>query len=78
MPIYEFKCKNCGKVNEFIELNFKEINLRCNFCGSGELIKSFSKLSVLSTNKDNISKTCCGREERCDSPPCNDDGRCRR
>lgn len=64
--------QNCGKVNEFIELNFKKINLRCNFCGSEELVKLFSKPSVLGIYKDNESKTSCGKGERGDSPPCID------
>ncbi len=77
MPIYEFKCKNCGKVSEFIELNFDEINLKCKFCGSYQLIKLFSKPSLLNNSRES-GKTCCGRDERCDTPPCKDEGRCKR
>ncbi|MFC1658800.1 FmdB family zinc ribbon protein [Candidatus Omnitrophota bacterium] len=46
MPIYEYQCKDCGKISEFLE-------------GVG---------------KDKIEKVC----RHCDTPPCSDNGICRR
>ncbi len=77
MQIYEYKCKNCEKINEFFLSDFNEGDLKCNFCGGKELVRLFSKTSVLKNTRSK-GKTCCGRDERCDTPPCSGDSRCRR
>jgi len=81
MPIYEYRCNNCGKVSEFLEgIGGSEVDKTCKHCGSKKLDKIFSKSYV---SKGNIigsqgGKTCCGRDERCDTPPCSSDGECKR
>ena len=82
MPLYEFKCRKCGKVSEFlIGVTKGAVEIKCNFCGSKNMDKIFSR-SFISTAGHVIGsqkgKTCCGRTERCDNPPCSDDGVCRR
>ncbi len=82
MPIYEYKCKNCDKISEFlIGVNQDKPEIKCEFCGSKELEKIFSK-TIVRTNSSipglRGGKTCCGRDERCDTPPCSDDGACKR
>ncbi len=82
MPIYEYKCNNCGKVSEFLEGVGKEkLEKVCKHCGSKKLSKIFSK-SFVSTSGHFIGAqggtTCCGRTERCEKPPCSDDGTCKR
>jgi len=77
MPIYEYFCKKCGKINEFIEIISSDKKFKCQFCGSEELQKIVSKPSFLK-NFGEKGKTCCGRDERCDTPPCSSDGFCRR
>ncbi len=82
MPIYEYQCKNCGKVSEYlVGVAQEEIEIKCKLCGSKKLNKIFSK-SNISTSGHLIGsqggKTCCGRDERCDTPPCSDSGICRR
>lgn len=82
MPIYEYKCKDCGKVSEFLVGVTKDMSeIKCNFCGSKNLDKIISG-SFISTSGHIIGsqggKTCCGRDERCDTPPCSDGGVCRR
>lgn len=82
MPIYEYKCQDCGKVSEFLVGVSKDVaKIRCNFCKSHNLKKMFSQ-SFVSTGGHMVGsqgdKTCCGRSERCDSPPCADGGGCRR
>ena len=82
MPIYEYRCKDCGKVSEFLEgVGEEKIEKVCKYCKSKELSKVFSKSNV-STGGHFIAsqagKTCCGKTERCDTPPCSDNGVCRR
>ena len=82
MPIYEYRCAECGKVSEFLEgVVEDEIEKKCKHCGSRQLNRILSKIHV--TTGGNIigsqsGKTCCGRDERCEKPPCSDDGRCKR
>ncbi len=82
MPIYEYKCNNCGRINEFLEgVNQDRIEKICRYCNSRDLIKIFSR-SFVSTGGDTVDSqagvTCCGRDKRCESPPCSDDGICKR
>ena len=99
MPIYEYKCKDCGKVSEFLvgvgqqdeEISAEGARLpdgqgsasgrKCSHCGGAKLDKIISG-SFISTGGHIIGsqggKTCCGRTERCDTPPCSSDGVCKR
>lgn len=82
MPIYEYKCRDCGKISEFlIGVSGDAPEIKCSFCKSRNLEKIFSQ-SFISTSGNIIGsqggKTCCGRTERCDTPPCSDGGVCRR
>jgi len=82
MPIYEYKCKDCGKVSEFLVGVTKDaVEIKCSFCNSENLDKIFSQ-SFVSTSGHIIGaqggKACCGRDERCDTPPCSDGSTCRR
>jgi putative FmdB family regulatory protein len=43
MPIYEYRCKQCGKVSEkFVRASQEEESLSCAFCGHEELERQFS------------------------------------
>ncbi len=80
MPIYEYKCDDCGKVSEFLfGVTQEGVEIICNHCGSKNMNKIFSK-SYVSVGKSNnlAGKTCCGRDERCEKPPCSDIGKCER
>ena len=82
MPIYEYKCRDCGKVSEFlVGVGQEKAEIKCSSCGSKKLEKIFSQ-SVIATGGHIIGsqggKTCCGKDERCDTPPCSDGGVCRR
>ena len=82
MPIYEYKCRDCSKVSEFlVGVTNDIIEIKCSFCNSKNLDKTFSQ-SFISTGGRIIGsregKTCCGRTDRCDTPPCSDDGVCKR
>lgn len=80
MPIYEYKCRDCGRITEaYIPVIKQDISLSCSHCQSKNLEKIFSTpSSVRMGNSSSKGSTCCGRTERCDTPPCSDGGVCRR
>ncbi|MDY0132121.1 MAG: zinc ribbon domain-containing protein [Desulforegulaceae bacterium] len=45
MPIYEYGCKNCGKVDEVIHGFSEEGPQTCRFCGKGPVKKLISRSS---------------------------------
>jgi putative FmdB family regulatory protein len=78
MPVYDFKCQECGKVSEFLLPVLPDSKeLACPGCGSKNLEKRISAPSLL-RSATKSSTTCCGREERCEKPPCSTGERCRR
>ncbi len=74
MPIFEFKCKSCGKISEFILGHNKDRNaMQCRFCGSNQLEKIFSVPSMVkaeggSQDFPRESGECCGITNPCDDP----------
>ncbi|MEN6383700.1 MAG: zinc ribbon domain-containing protein [Phycisphaerales bacterium] len=58
MPLIEYKCESCGKVNEFLEksLNSKQSHT-CPSCGGKKLTKQFSTFSAVIKNPAD-GKTC--------------------
>jgi len=79
MPIYEYRCQRCGQVSEFLVKTVSGgQNLSCPRCGSGDLEKLLSAPSLLKENTASPGHTCCGRTERCETPPCSTDDRCQR
>jgi putative FmdB family regulatory protein len=58
MPIFEYKCSNCGKISEFLVSGGGNKKLNCPDCGSSKLEK---QLSVFSAQvKEGQSKKCHG------------------
>jgi len=80
MPIYEYRCENCGKITEFLVMRSSDAEtVICKYCGSKKLKKLISKpAAVIMGNSRSPGSTCCGRTERCDSPPCSNGGDCKR
>lgn len=79
MPIYEFKCKECGKVSEVLFRSWEGASGICPQCGSSDTERLLSGGYSIRTESDPApGATCCGRTERCDSPPCSTTGSCRR
>ncbi len=78
MPVYEFRCQECGKVSEFL-LSSPSGGKKpvCPGCGSQDLERLISAPSLLHNNASS-STTCCGRTERCDRPPCSTGEGCHR
>ena len=79
MPIYEYRCKACGAVSEYLVGLGDDDRIRCKVCGGSEMnrIPSASSFTFQSPGRM-PGRTCCGREERCKTPPCSDGGTCRR
>ncbi len=71
MPIYEFRCKECDEVTEFITaVSNNTETFTCSKCGSKDLEKLLSITNISSYPSPKGGKTCCGRDERCSTPPC--------
>ena len=79
MPIYEYRCEVCSTVSEYLIGLGNDRPIRCKQCGSREMSRILSASSLtLQSIKRSVGRTCCGREERCEVPPCSDGGSCRR
>ena len=79
MPIYEYRCKTCGAASEFLTSLNNEEEIMCKKCGSKEMERLMSAASFLGKAAERVpGHTCCGREERCQAPPCSTGGACRR
>ncbi len=62
MPIFEFKCQECGETSEILT-TVSKTELECKACGSKEMTKLFSVPSSLSGAKASMpefSPGCCG------------------
>jgi len=82
MPIYEYRCIKCGSVSEYlVGIGKEDDDIICRHCG-GKAMEKVLSMPNLSKSGHMISSqsghTCCGREERCESPPCSSGGGCRR
>ncbi len=76
MPIYEYRCRDCGATFEVLVRTGTEV--RCPQCGSASRDKLISAPFVSSgQTARQAGHTCCGREERCATPPCSEGGACR-
>lgn len=82
MPIYEYVCEACGKVSKFlVGVGQGDERIGCRHCGSPHVKRQLSVGSCSMTDSrmgSQAGKTCCGKEERCDTPPCSTGGGCRR
>jgi len=78
MPIYDFKCAECGMVSEILVRSPHQDDLKCPACGGQDLEKLISASYLVRTEARAPGTTCCGRAERCEAPPCSTGGACRR
>ena len=79
IPIYEYRCNDCGTISEFlVGITSKSESLTCKQCGGSQLEKVISISHALKNEGRLPGQTCCGREERCSTPPCSTDSGCRR
>jgi len=71
MPIYEYKCEDCGDVNEFIIISKDELEMSCKSCNSKNLKKLISAHNTAAPSMDfggNIPGGCCGNPNSCGTP----------
>jgi putative FmdB family regulatory protein len=47
MPIFEYKCADCGKVSEFLEKADSKADRSCSACGGKNLTKQFSTFAAV-------------------------------
>ena len=79
MPIYEYRCKECGSTSELLTGLQDDPTISCRSCHSPEMERIISADSFLSRTVEGApGHTCCGREERCETPPCFTGEACRR
>lgn len=78
MPIYEYHCVSCGEQVEVLVRSETSIPPTCPNCGSSLLEKLLSAPYVMRGERRPAGRTCCGREERCEAPPCSTDQVCGR
>jgi putative FmdB family regulatory protein len=79
MPIYEYRCRKCGAVSEYLVGVGRDDPIVCRECGNNGMDRILSSGSfTLHASARAAGRTCCGREERCERPPCSDGGTCRR
>ncbi len=55
-----------------------EGEIRCPYCGGADMVKLVSASYSIKMDKAEPGATCCGREERCETPPCSSGDVCRR
>ncbi|MDQ7825369.1 MAG: zinc ribbon domain-containing protein [Candidatus Eremiobacteraeota bacterium] len=70
MPIYEYKCLQCGFITEQI-MKTGDPQPACGKCGAGALERVYtSSFSVASSTREAAasSGTCCGSSTPCASP----------
>jgi putative FmdB family regulatory protein len=70
MPIYEYKCGECGKVSEYRITSQSQVNsLSCKNCGSQKLERKMSIPIITSGGNSNSHHSCCGNPgEGCSTP----------
>ncbi len=80
MPIYEYECSSCGFKFERQQSMTDAPIRECPECkgevkkivsgGSGFIFKNSGQKNGHSCSLESTGRTCCGRENRCDSSPC--------
>ena len=55
MPIYEYRCLNCGRKSVFITLSIKsEFTPKCRKCGSQNLEKIISRIAIFRSEESRL------------------------
>jgi putative FmdB family regulatory protein len=76
MPIYEYRCQTCGQRVEILVRSGMSAPPACPDCGSTLLERLLSAPYFIGGEKRAPGQTCCGRDERCETPPCSEDQAC--
>jgi putative FmdB family regulatory protein len=78
VPMYDFKCNNCGEVSEILFQSSGDKPINCPDCGSTQMERLISSSYIVKAGTSHRGDTCCGREERCEKPPCDSESKCHR
>ena len=55
MPIYEYRCDDCGKISEFLLIKSEEtFTPQCKKCGSKKMSRILSKVRVIRSEESRI------------------------
>ena len=55
MPIYEYRCRQCGQKSSFLLLSIKsQFEARCQHCGSPDLVRLISRVAVLKSEEERL------------------------
>lgn len=77
MPIYDYRCLDCGRVVELLVRGASSEGTGCPTCHGTRLEKLPSAGHILKSHRP-VGSTCCGPEDRCETLPCfNSEGCCR-
>lgn len=68
MPIYEYKCTQCGQVSSFLEKSDSRGDHPCEHCGSTDTVKAFSTFAASSNRASDSKPPSCSGE--CASGAC--------
>jgi putative FmdB family regulatory protein len=70
MPIYEYKCQECGEVTEYRITSQSQVNsLVCKSCGGRKLERKISVPSITSGRSVPSGHSCCGNPgQGCSEP----------
>lgn len=77
MPIYDYRCRECGRVSEVL-VRTSTGEVRCPHCGDEDMEQLVSAPYMIKMDAAAPGTTCCGRTERCETPPCSSGDVCRR
>jgi putative FmdB family regulatory protein len=78
MPIYDFKCRDCGRVSEILVRSTDSREVCCPGCGGVNLERLIPSSFLVKAGSPSSGGTCCGRAERCQTPPCSTGEGCHR
>lgn len=79
MPMFEYQCRQCGEIKEVLVFpESDEGAIICAHCGSPDMERILSAHTSPPAYSRPKGQTCCGREERCEAPPCSTGGSCSR
>ena len=56
MPIYEYRCEDCGRRSTFLVLKQREFRPVCKGCGGAKLTKLISRVSFLRSDDDRLER----------------------
>ena len=77
MPIYEYQCKKCGAVSEFLVYGSQVPESTCTSCGAAGLEKILSAPNVHTTAASSACQSLgCQTGPQCGSSPCASGGCC--